>query len=246
MSLAQVGRALKVNRQTVYAWETGRNKPTEAQAAQCDELYGTTHLRWLVRHARRAHGTDWRRDRAELESRAEEVWQFALSWLPGLLQTRAYAMACVECGLSPHRAEAMADIRIGRQEQITRSHDPVHFWSVIDQAALTRPIGGPAVMVEQLDHLIGMAALPNVSVRVLATEDGEHIGLDGPLRLFRLSDSRQKVAYAEATLEGRLLWGEDAEVIERVYEKISTKALNDRGSMALIKEIRDGMAKVAT
>jgi hypothetical protein len=80
--------------------------------------------------------------------------------------------------------------------------NPPQFIFVIDEAALRRRIGGPAVMLDQLRHLDAVARQPNVSVLVLPFDVGEHAGLDGSFVLLDVGD--EQIAYLEDG-EGGLL-----------------------------------------
>jgi len=52
-------------------------------------------------------------------------------------------------------------VRMRRQKLLTAA-DPPRVWSILDEAALRQPVGGPAVMREQLRRLTEVAALPDV------------------------------------------------------------------------------------
>jgi hypothetical protein len=64
----------------------------------------------------------------------------------------------------------------------------VDFWCVIDEAALLRPIGGAAVMHDQLDRLVAAAELPHVTLQVLPLQLGAHPGLEGSFVLLSFPD----------------------------------------------------------
>jgi hypothetical protein len=59
---------------------------------------------------------------------------------------------------------------------------------VLDEATLRRPVGAPAVMRGQLERLIGVSALPNVTLQVLPFSAGLHAGMDGEFTIFSFSD----------------------------------------------------------
>ena len=69
-------------------------------------------------------------------------------------------------------------VRLGRQSLLTQD-DPVDLWVVLDEAVLSRPVGGDAVMRGQLQRLVEVAELPNVTLQVLPFEVGAHAGMDG-------------------------------------------------------------------
>jgi Domain of unknown function (DUF5753)/Helix-turn-helix domain len=83
--------------------------------------------------------------------------------------------------------EQRLELRMHRQELLTRKGPP-DLWFVLDEATLRRPVGGPAVMRVQLQRLVELSALPNVTLQVLPFSAGPHAGMDGEFTIFSFSD----------------------------------------------------------
>src|ERR1700684_2287518 len=90
-----------------------------------------------------------------LEAAASFIREYELQFVPGLLQTEAYARAVIRLGNHTAEDEVIrrAEARIARQEILSRAEPPT-LWAVMDESALRRVIGGPEVMKEQIRHLI--------------------------------------------------------------------------------------------
>jgi hypothetical protein len=83
-------------------------------------------------------------------------------------------------------------------ESLLTQEDPIDLWVVRDEAVLSRPIGGDAVMCAQLERLIEAAELPNVTLQVLPFEVGAHAGMDGTFTILTFSEpSDPGVVFAE-------------------------------------------------
>jgi hypothetical protein len=67
-------------------------------------------------------------------------------------------------------------VRLKRQQPLTQD-DPLELRVIIDEAALRRIIGNPSVMKAQLDHIIEMSRLANVTVQVLPYDRGAYAAL---------------------------------------------------------------------
>lgn len=74
-----------------------------------------------------------------------------------------------------------------RRQQILRREDPPRVWTVVDEGALRRPVGSPAVMRAQLGHLIDITRLGRVNVQVLPFRMGGHAACGGPVTLLRFA-----------------------------------------------------------
>jgi hypothetical protein len=119
--------------------------------------------------------------------------------IPGLLQTEEYPRAVTDeilCGAAPDVARQQVEARLTRQRLLTQESPP-QLWTVIDEAALHRVVGGPGVMRAQLEALIERAALPNVTVQVLPFEAGAHPGMDSTFILLHLDEEVSDVVQVE-------------------------------------------------
>ncbi|MCZ9344372.1 DUF5753 domain-containing protein, partial [Streptomyces sp. TRM76130] len=108
---------------------------------------------------------------------------------PGHLQTRAYAEALLaERGLTAERMRRVVDLRMERQERMLDGTGRPTVTLVLDEAAIRRQIGGPAVFSEQLGHILSFAERDGVSVHVLPFEAGAHYSTLGSFVLLHFTD----------------------------------------------------------
>ncbi|MFE9683731.1 helix-turn-helix domain-containing protein [Streptomyces sp. NPDC006285] len=125
-----------------------------------------------------------------LEGAAALIRCYEPHFVPGVLQTEEYARGVMQSGAvgqtRPEDIERHVALRMQRQELLTREGAP-RFWAVMDETALRRPVGGPAVMREQIDRLLEAAALPNVTLQIAPFSSGPHAGTYGPFVLFRFA-----------------------------------------------------------
>jgi transcriptional regulator with XRE-family HTH domain len=140
----------------------------------------------------------WMRPYLGLEQAASLIRSYDVQFVSGLLQTRDYARAVFSLFSSPpgERAQRQLAVRMRRQEILHRA-DPPHLWAVIDEATLRRPVGGPAVMRAQIEHLLEISRLPHVIIQVLRFGAGGHAG-GIPVTLLRFAaDQLPDVVYLE-------------------------------------------------
>jgi transcriptional regulator with XRE-family HTH domain len=244
--------------------ETGRNLPS---AAECEKLlvfYGLgdrwPFFRELLRAAKK--GRDWWKAPAfsgaepewfdlylGLEAWARVVASYDALVIPGLFQTPEYAAALIAAanpGLPELEVKRRVDLRMERQKVLDREPDPPQVWSVLDEVALHRPVGGPAVIRAQLRHLVQLAARPNIDLQVLPMARGAHAGLDGtftvldfPLEL--LGDPG--TVYVQTRLKG-VYYEEPAEINEyrQTLTRLQAEALTPAESLLMIARIAEETA----
>ncbi|MGQ0840103.1 DUF5753 domain-containing protein [Actinokineospora sp.] len=104
--------------------------------------------------------------------------------VPGLLQTERYARTLIQTdnpGVDPEKIERRVRVRLARQALLSRRIRPMALKIVLNEAILRRPVGGSAIMAEQLRRLFEIAQLGNVSLRVMPYSAGLHYGvMSGP------------------------------------------------------------------
>jgi transcriptional regulator with XRE-family HTH domain len=123
------------------------------------------------------------------ESSASIVRHFEPLLVPGLLQTEQYTRVLLaEAFDFPERkTERLVEARLERQELLTRDDAPKAFF-VLDEAVIRRPIGGAEVMQGQLQRLLTLAELPQVSVQIVPFAAGAYEGLQGPFALLEFAE----------------------------------------------------------
>ncbi len=160
-------------------------------------LYGVGELRVqaLLELARRAKKPDWwlphqsalstaLRSFLGLEEAATGIREFASQFVPGLLQTEDYARAVfgIRIDALPEELAGRVAVRMKRQKLLTRE-DPPRLWVIVDEVALSRPVGGRQVMRRQLERLLELQELAHVTIQVVPFSVGAHVGMNGPILL---------------------------------------------------------------
>jgi transcriptional regulator with XRE-family HTH domain len=111
---------------------------------------------------------------AGLEAAATSISDYGLGMVPGLLQTADYARAIVRAAVPkwvPEVVEQRVEARIARQHLLRMDNAP-RFEAVVDESVLHRVVGSPAVMQAQLERLLELSDLPNVTLRVIPYQAG--------------------------------------------------------------------------
>jgi hypothetical protein len=132
------------------------------------------------------------------------------------------------------------EARLARQA-VLRDATPPSLWAVIDEAALTKTVGGPSVMQEQLRHLIEMCAEPNINVQVLPNSAGAHAAMDGAFTILDFPDqSDASIVYLEtATSDLYLETPEELERYKLIFDLIRSSALSPDSSLAYLTNLLD-------
>lgn len=188
--------------------ETGARTPTAKFTASTDRAFGTGDA--LTRQGAATRNSailDGFPEFVAQEGRATEIRLFEMGVIPGLLQSPGYAAAitrgAVHRGaITDLQAEERLALLTRRQQSLVRSPPP-QIYAILDESCIRQRVGGAAVMEDQLDHLVAIAALPNTVVQVAPFELGERRSFYTPVTLITLSD-RSHVAYAESAHSGQL------------------------------------------
>ncbi|WP_280243954.1 helix-turn-helix domain-containing protein [Nocardia abscessus] len=182
------------------------------------------------------------------ESEALSARHYQTSFIPGLLQTYEYATAVIDTSMPKLEASVMesrAKARMDRAVNLTKEH-PLELWVVMDEAAIRRIVGGPAVMRGQLDRLLQEIKRKNVILQILPFDAGAHPGMAGSFTLLDFPDPADpELVYVEGLAGDELIEGHTE--IRRfgvIFDQLRAMALSPRDSAAMIVEAArrmDGM-----
>lgn len=268
MILRELGSAINRDIGVISRWETGERTPKPEQVAQIlstlgvngdryDEImtlaYGTNESQWIAttlpeQKQQMLAFLDW-------EQNASTIVEVAPLLVPGILQTGDYIRAMMTApgaGAPASEIAARVTTRLGRKEVITKQN-PAELLVLLGRAALNQGVGGRQVMIAQLDHLLEMAARPNVAIRVIPDDHGWHPGLEGAFTLIESSRANALkngsagttlVAFVE-TRRSALMLHEDGDVAayRRAVGRITEISLQPEMSVSFIADLRNRMEK---
>jgi Domain of unknown function (DUF5753) len=111
--------------------------------------------------------------------------------------------------------------------------------AVVDEAALHRPVGGRAVMLAQLRHLIDAAGLPSVTLQILPVAAGAHPAMASTLTVLSFEHlGEPDVVYVEHAVGAvQMEKAADLERARIVFDRLRSAALDPEESLALVREV---------
>jgi transcriptional regulator with XRE-family HTH domain len=241
MNQDEFGRLINYSGTHVSAVETGTRPPTAPYMAAVDNGLKTGGI--FVRLLERLSDLDaepvWLREWITYEQQARMLRWYELAWVPGLLQTEAYARAVFgnDGRLSATEVETRVAARLARQK-ILYSDDPPRLVAVLDESILRRPVGGSAVMREQLHQLATLnAERRRVRIHVVPAAVGAYAGLDGPFVIATMPGG-EEVVYLDNRLLGQAVdRAADVADVRGHWEATLAEALTLQQSTELILEV---------
>jgi hypothetical protein len=197
----QAGWAIRASESKISRMELGRVSFKERDVSDLLKLYGVddeaehTRLLTMAREANtpgwwHSYGdllASWFQNYLDLEQAAELIRTYEVQFVPGLLQTEAYAAAVIRLGYANAKSEELerrVGLRMARKLVLTRPDGP-RLWAVLDEAVLRRPIGGAEVQRGQLEALIEACELPSVRLQVVRFNAGGHAAAGGAFSILR-------------------------------------------------------------
>lgn len=248
------GDAIRASHAKISRLELGRVGFKERDIVDLLALYGVIdpgEREEYLNLARRANSRGWWHQDSNLlpswfetylglEQAASVIRTYQVQFVPGLLQSEEYARSVILVG---HQDESADDIdrrvrlRMNRQKMLTEPGAP-QLWAVIDEAALSRPFGTRRVMHDQIEHLLEMTSLPNVTVQVLPFEFGIHAAAGGPFTILRFAEADlPDVVYLEQ-LNSAIYLDKRPEVEDylAVMERVSVQAETPAETKAILRK----------
>lgn len=240
MRASDLGVAIGYGEDLVRKVESGRRIPRPEYLDKADEALGAGgKIRAMKPDMEQVRYPKKVRDLAKLEARAVELSAYGNHNLHGLLQTDAYARALFEMAQppqSPEEVERGVAGRLARQSIFERMPAPALSF-VQEEVTLRRTIGGTMVLRRQLERLLELAQLRNVTIQVMPTNCDDHAGMGGLIQVLKFGDGTA-VGRSEGVFNGRpVSEPRQLQILELRYGMIRAQALSPRASRAFIEQL---------
>ncbi|MGH3620773.1 MAG: helix-turn-helix domain-containing protein [Sciscionella sp.] len=252
LTLEQAAPRLDKTRSTLGRIEKGQTKADVHLVRSMMDLYDERDDA-LLDLAREAAQRGWWRaygiedlGYVDVETEASAVLEFSGLNIPGLLQTEAYARAQLRAGRrrTKEQFENQVQVRAIRKQRLTDDEHPLELTVIIDEAALTREVGGREVMGEQLRHLVQVSELARLSVQVLPFRSGTHDAMGGAFIVLEFPEPEDPdllyVEYATGALH--IEKAEEVRAATLVFDRLRSQALPPEDSVALIERLAGEMS----
>lgn len=237
VSLRQLGERLGWDWSLFGKMEKGETLGGPEVVQALDQYYGTPGLLLALWELAAGDHTQFReryRRYMALEAEAVSLCHFAVSVLPGLLQTPGYAREVLAAGgLMDEALEQQVDARMSRRELLVCDDAP-SFRTILSEAVLRTPLRDVEEWRGQLEYLAEAAERRDVAVQVLPFAAGPHGLVSTDVWFLRLSDGHT-VAYLEHAQGGELIEEYPAiERLQRAYDALRDLALSPAESREMI------------
>jgi transcriptional regulator with XRE-family HTH domain len=183
---------------------------------------------------------------ADLEASATEINWFETGIIPGLLQSPSYMRAIVAEGegvwweANDAQGRDRLAFRVERQNRLLQSDDRRILRFVVTEDALRANLGAPAVMQEQLEHLLALLdAHPDLGVRVLPNDAYGNPARGHGLWIFEFGERGAPVGYSPAMPGPAAYYDnhEDITIMLRAFHRVWELALSREESRRLISRV---------
>lgn len=206
VSLRQLGARLGWDPTLFSKMENGETLGGPEVVEALDQYYETPGLLLALWELAVSDQTQFReryRRYMELEAEARSLWHFAVSVVPGLLQTRTYAREVLAAGgLKGEELDQQVEARMGRRALLEGESAPP-FRTILSEAVLRTPMRDPGEWREQLEYLAEAAERPGVTVQVVPYRAGLHGLMSADMWYLRLPGARAVTAIRTAARVSR-------------------------------------------
>ncbi|MEW1628826.1 helix-turn-helix transcriptional regulator [Streptomyces sp. NPDC089173] len=240
MRAAEFGTAMGYSEDLIYKVEGGRRIPRPEFMDGADGVLGAEgKLAAMKADIAEVRYPKKIRELAKLEAAAVELLTYSNNSVEGLLQTSEYARALFamrQPAYPQEEIERAVAARMARQTIFERSPAPT-LGFVLEEVALRRPLGGRMVLRRQLEHLLVVGELRNVTIQVMPIDREEHAGIDGGIQLLKFKDGTA-VGRSDGAFGGRpvsdpkQIW-----ILESRTSMVRAQALNPWESRAFIEQV---------
>jgi transcriptional regulator with XRE-family HTH domain len=209
----------------------------DAQQVQhlLDDARLSRHERWTIDPSDREFLTPAMIELLQFETEATTIRYYNNLIIPGILQTHSYAEALFREFTGTLDAETVAAriaVRQRRLREVLYRPRAPRCLVVLDESVLLRPVGGPAVMADQLDHVLQAIGETPLQVRILPfVSAANSLVFFGAFVLSDLDDVQSALLYRETgTLDEVIHAADEIGRHRLVFDQMWSRALDDTAS----------------
>ncbi|MBK3533621.1 helix-turn-helix transcriptional regulator [Streptomyces sp. MBT56] len=257
LTMSEVAKTVEINQGTLSRIESGDRGTSPVVVKAMLDCYGVSDtavredLLDLVRADQAQKQKWWRKYSAvinttqyggylELEASATSLRSYEPQLIPGLLQTADYArkvITSMRMDLDAKQIEALVTVRMNRQALLDAENAP-KLWAVIDEAAIRRMSGSPAVLKGQLERLLELEPRTNITLQLLPFDAGFHPGLYGSFMLMGFPEPNPDVVWVENLTNSVYFEGsDDVGRYTEVFDHLRATALGPPETRSRIKNM---------
>jgi transcriptional regulator with XRE-family HTH domain len=181
----------------------------------------------------------------EFEAEAVEIRYYQVYYMPGPLQVPAYTAANLASYEEDDIPEGTRLLRAHARERrreviLSRLGSGLTVYVLLDESVLRRPIGGPAVFLEQLRDLHDLMAAGKIKLRMLRFDSGYTVTNNATFDLLTVesgnSGERNEVLYVETGLQDELVDDRSVQRYHDRFDKIWHAAATEDETLDFIAE----------
>ncbi|GAA4231644.1 helix-turn-helix transcriptional regulator [Actinomadura meridiana] len=256
LNLEEAAERLGWSKTKLSRIENALRRVTAAEVQQILTLYGVSGPRFdaLVDFSRTTRQRGWwdiyenslPTDYATymgLEAEAEWLNSYTMGLVHGLMQTDDYTHHVAKSILmrfSPtSEVERRVTARMARQKAWAEREDPTRLWTILDETALHRVIGGPGVMRDQYRRIIELTEQPNVMFQIMPVAAGGHPGVVGSFAVLGFRERfTPNVVYVENMTSALYIEDEkEVHTYSLAFEQMAAMALSPEESVAMLERL---------
>jgi transcriptional regulator with XRE-family HTH domain len=257
LTVEDVAEKLMCSTAKISRMETGARRPVPRDVRDLCALYNVDELAAaeLMKLTREAREQGWWTQYEDLnlypyiglEQDASSITAYSALYLHGLVQTGDYARAIIKAiapKIEPAILQQRVEARLRRQELLEQASPP-NYRLLLDEAALCRPIGSPAVMAAQIAKLLELSAAGKVRVQLIPFASGAYSVADLGFTLLEFTEpALPPVVFVEG-LVGSAYYERPVDVARyrESIENVRDSALSPRDSEHQLLEMQKTYAE---
>jgi transcriptional regulator with XRE-family HTH domain len=252
LTVEDVADKLLCSTAKISRMETGARRPSLRDVRDLCGLYNVDEsvAAELMKLTREAREQGWWMQYEDLklspyiglEQNASSITAYSVLYLHGLVQTEEYARAIIKAiapKIDPAILQQRVEARLRRQELLDQASLP-NYRLLLDEAALRRPVGGPALMAAQIAKILEVSAAGRVRMQLIPFAAGAYSVADLNFTLLEFSEPVLPSAVFVEGLVGHQYYERPVDVARyrESIENIRDSALSPRDSEQLLLEMQ--------